>query len=207
MTTVYVAVPCLGWVRVELAHALRQISHDGRYELEWADPIFNMRPLSAARHSIINRFLASEADWLLMFDNDAVPYANPLDLVEHDLDIVAMACPIWRQGASPPVVLNVTPLDGTMTVNLDADGPLLEVSQTSTSAILVARRVLEHPDMKNPFGAQFGEDGTTIADDDVRFYRRARAAGFKVWVSLDHICGHVKDVDVMALAQAVKEWR
>lgn len=202
---VYVAVPTTGWVRYELAETIREISHDGRYGLYFhrANPL--ARPIPCAKHHVINGFLDTDADYLLNIDSDAVPYHNPLDLVEEDLDIVAMACPIWSPGAKPPIILNATPLDGSKTVSLD-DGPLLEVSQTSSSAILIARRVLEHPDMKNPFAFQYDERGMTAVDDDVTFYQKARKAGFRVWVSLDHTCGHVKEMDIVAVHNAVKEW-
>jgi len=203
---VYVAVPTTGWVRYELADVLREISHDQRHELVFGGTNLLARPFQCARHWIINEFLATDADALLMMDADVVPYHNPLDLVEHDLDVVAMACPIWRPGSKPPIVLNATPLDGSKTVSLD-DGPLMEVSQVSTGAILVARRVLEHPGMKNPFETVYDENGITVMDDDISFYRKAREAGFKVWISLDHICGHVKKVDIVTIHDAVAEWR
>ena len=205
---IYIAVPTTGWIRHELAQCLRQISHDTRYELLFPEANPLTRPSPCARHWIINGFLDCGADYLLMMDSDAVPYSNPLDLVELDLDIVAMACPIWRPGAVPPIVLNARPLDDSKRIiDSRSDGPLLEVAQVSTSVILIARRVLEHPDMRNPFGFQYNEDGITAVDDDVTFYRKARDAGFRVWVSLEHICGHMKEVDIAYMHSAVKEWR
>lgn len=205
MTSVYVAMPTLGWIRVELAHILRQISHDRRCELIWPEPMLGMRPTPSARHGIINGFLAGDADYLLMLDSDVIPYANPLDLIEHDLDVVSMACPIWSPANSPPVILNATPLDGSQTIALG--GGMIEVTQASTSVILIARRVLEHPDVKNPFGFQYDENGLTVIDDDITFFWKAREAGFKVWVSLDHVCGHMKEIDIVRMRSAVKEWR
>jgi hypothetical protein len=154
---------------------------------------------------IINNCLETDSDHLLMIDDDVVPRGNPLDLVECDLDIVAMACPVWRPGATPPIILNATPLDGS-TVVKPADGPIVEVTQASTGGILIARRVLEHPDMKNPFAFQYDENGVTSVDDDATFFRKARAAGFRVWVSLVHYFGHVKDVDLSYIYSVVKEW-
>jgi hypothetical protein len=138
---VYIAVPSTGWIRQELAECLRQISHDTRYQLLFPEANPLTRPSPCARHWIINGFLDCGADYLLMMDSDAVPYTNPLDLVELDLDVVAMACPIWRPGAVPPIVLNARPLDDSKKViDSRSDGPLLEVAQVSTSVILVARR-------------------------------------------------------------------
>jgi hypothetical protein len=203
---VYVAIPNTGWIRYEVAETMLEIGSDGRYGLYFHPPNPLMRPLPCAKHHIINKFLETDADYLLNMDSDAVPYHNPLDLVELDLDIVAMACPVWSPKANPPIILNARPVDGSTTIDMDA-GPLLEVTQTSTSVILIARRVLEHPAMVNPFAFQYDERGITAADDDITFYRKARENGFRIWVSLDHVCGHVKEVDVVEIHNAVAEWR
>lgn len=203
---IFVSVATKGWIRHELARSLIEISHDKRYGLIMDRLFTTGRPLPCARHLIINNCLTTDADYLLMLDSDAIPYCNPLDLVEEDLDIVSMACPVWRPGETPAIVINAMPVDGSQVVSLD-EGTLLEVANTSSTTILIARRVLEHPDLKNPFGFQYDENGLTSVDDDSTFYHKARAAGFKVWVSLDHVCGHVKEVDVVGIHNAVKEWR
>lgn len=205
-TSIYVSVATRGWIRHELARSLISLSHDSRYQVDMSDLFLTGRPLSAMRHLAINKFLATDCDSLLIMDSDAVPYCDPLDLVEKDLDIVAMACPVWSPNETPAIKLNAAPVDGREVIDLE-DGVLLEVENTSTSALLIARRVLEHKDMKNPFVQRFDEDGLLAMDDDSNFYHLARDTGFKVWVSLDHICGHVKEVDVTGIHNAVKEWR
>jgi hypothetical protein len=205
MTGVYIAVATLGWIRHETAYALIALTHDERYAIDVSGLFVLARPIPCARHMIINNFLETDSDYLLMVDGDVVPRGNMLDLVEVDLDIVAAACPIWRPGSTPPIILNATPVDGSTVVKA-TDGPLVEVTQASTGGLLVARRVLEHPDMKNPFGSEFDENGITSVDDDVTFYRKARAAGFRLWVSLNHYFGHIKDVDLSYVHSVVKEW-
>lgn len=203
MIKVFVGVPMTGWIRHELVRSIIAMSHDGHYRLE---VLFSeARPTPANCNKIVNRFLGSDADYLLMMASDTSPYANPLDLVSLDLDIVAMACPIWRPTGSPPIVMNATPADGRKTVSLD-DG-LVEVTQASASVMVIARRVLEHPDLKNPFAYEWGDDGLPSASDDIVFFRKARKAGFKVWVSMDHLCGHVKEMDVIGVYNSVSEWR
>jgi hypothetical protein len=202
---VYIAVATHGWLRHETAYALIALTHDGRYAIDVSGLFVLARPIPCARHMIINNFLGTDSDYLLMVDDDVIPRGNPLDLVELDLDIVAMACPVWRPGSTPPIVLNATPVDGS-TVVKPADSLLVEVTQASTGGILIARRVLEHPDMVNPFAFQYDERGLTVVDDDATFYRKAREAGFQIWVSLAHHFGHVKDVDISYIYSVVKEW-
>jgi len=207
MAKVYVALPVLGgWIRHELANELIILSHDRRHDLDMTGLfVVAARPLPCARHTIINKFLKTDADYLLMFDADVVPRGDVLDLVDLDLDIVAAACPIWRPGSTPPIVLNATPVDGSTTVAPGSDS-LIEVTQASTSAVLIARRVLEHPDLRHPFAFQYNEDGLLAADDDITFFHKARAVGFKIWISLEHHFGHMKEMDASYVHSAVKEW-
>lgn len=203
MTKVFIGVPMTGWIRHELARSIVAMTHNGKYLIELL--FSHDRPTSSNCNRIIRQFLEGDADHLLLMASDTVPYSSPLDLVELDLDIVAMACPIWRPSGSPPIVMNATPVDGRKTVNLD-DG-LIEVTQASASVMLMARRVLEHPDLKNPFAYGYDEDGEKTASDDIVFFRKAREAGFKVWVSMDHLCGHVKEIDIAGMYNMVGKWR
>ncbi len=86
---------------------------------------------------------------------------------------------------------------------------MVEVTQASASVMLVARRVLEHPDVGpgGPFAYEYDDDGLNIVSDDITFFRKARAAGFKIWVSMDHLCGHVKEMDIVGVYNSVGEWR
>lgn len=205
MIKVFVGIPMTGWIRHELARSIISMTHDGRYLLE---VMFSVdRPTPSNCNRIVKQFLEGDADYLLIAGSDTSPYANPLDLVELDLDVVAMACPIWRPTGSPPIVMNATPADGRETVSLD-DG-LVEVTQASASVMLVARRVLEHPDVGpgGPFAYEYDEDGLHVVSDDIIFFRKARAAGFKIWVSMDHLCGHVKEMDIVGVYNSVGEWR
>jgi len=202
---IYIAVATQGWLRHETAYALIALTHDTRYAIDISGLFVFGRPLPCARHMIINNFLETDSDYLLMFDSDVVPRGNPLDLVELDLDVVAMACPIWRPGSVPPIVLNATPVDGSVIVK-PTDSPLVEVTQASTGGILIARRVLEHPDMVNPYAFQYDERGMTVIDDDTTFFWKARDAGFRVWLSLIHYFGHIKEVDISYIHDAVKVW-
>ena len=205
MVKVYVAVATQGWVRHEAAYSLIELTHDNRYEMDISGLFVLARPLNCARHMIINNFLETDCDYLLSYDSDVVPRGNPLDLIEFDLDIVAMACPIWRPGSVPPIVLNATPVDGSTMIKPE-DAPLIEVTQASTSGLLIARRVLEHPDMVNPHQFQYDDRGVLVVDDDITFYHKAREAGFRIWLSLIHYFGHIKEVDLALVHSAVKEW-
>ena len=108
-TYVQVIVLELGWLRAEQRDFMVMLSRDDRYGIIMGRN--NAKPVINNRHQIVRQFLHSppEHKFLLMMDNDVVPTANPLDYIEHDLDIVVFPCPIWRpaQGSESPVVWNI----------------------------------------------------------------------------------------------------
>jgi hypothetical protein len=204
VTEVYVAVLTSGWVRHELAAQLVAFLDDRRYKLELH---FSYdRPTPSNRNGIVKRFLAGEADWLLMIDHDTIPYGNPLDLVERDLDVVTFPYPIWRKDDDPPITLSLSVgKKGKPIVRL-GEG-VTEVAWGGTGMVLIARRVLEHPDMRAPFAYRYDEDGIKIWEEDSTFCYRVGRAGFRIWSALSHPCGHVKEVNLVDLHDAVTEWR
>ena len=187
--SVYIGVLTSGQIRAELAAALVSMSHDGRYETEiefsWG------RPIPDNRNKIKQKALKVGADYLLMIDSDVWPLHNLLDLVEHDLDVVAFPCPIWRAGVpEPPVVMNITPLNGARNIDLSGTEPF-EIVRGGFSAVMIARRVLE---ATPPFAYSFDENGRNIGDEDIMFCDIAREAGFKIWTSPQHMCDHNKNI-------------
>jgi len=211
VTDVYVAVLTSGWVRHELAAQLVAFLDDRRYKLELH---FSYdRPTPSNRNGIVKRFLAGEAGWLLMIDHDTIPYGNPLDLVEKDLDVVTFPYPIWRKDATPPITLSlalgrVAPELGTeIKAVVQLGEGVKEVQWGGTGMVLIARRVLEHPDLRAPFAYRYDEDGIKIWEEDSVFCYRARKAGFMIWSALSHPCGHVKEMNLVDVHDAVAEWR
>jgi hypothetical protein len=73
--------------------------------------------------------------------------------------------------------------------------------------VLIARRVLEHPDLRAPFAYRYDEDGIKIWEEDSVFCYRARNAGFQIWSALSHPCGHIKEVDLADLHDAIGKER
>lgn len=211
-TEIYVAVLTSGWVRHELAAQLVAFLNDHRYQLELH---FSYdRPTPSNRNGISKRFREGTADYLLMVDHDTIPYSNPLDLVEKDLDVVTFPYPIWRPKAVPPITLSLAmeagegpDLTGQHGQMVKLGKGLQEVKWGGTGMVLIARRVLEHPDMRAPFAYRYDEDGIKIWEEDSDFCYKARRAGFRIWSALSHPCGHVKDLNLVHVHDAVGAWR
>jgi hypothetical protein len=199
-TYVQIVVLELGWLRAEQRDFMVALSRDDRYNLIMGRN--HAKPVTNNRNQIVKTFLHSppEHEFLLMMDNDVVPRDNPLDYVERDLDIVVFPCPIWKPGqeCDNPVVWNIRVRDEEGQVisgKIEGHG-LREISEGGTGAILIARRVLEHPDMRAPFVEEMDEYGVSVLGHDLAFCARARAAGFKVWGALDCPCRHWDTLDL-----------
>ena len=165
------------------------------------------QPISSNRNQVTKRFLASNGDFMMMVDNDVVPLQNPLDLVLMDMDIVVFPTPMWAPGRAGdyPIQMNVELMEhpeGTEeNYVLTYTEPLLEIVAGGTGCILIARRVLEHPDLRPAFMDMYDEDGIRTVTEDITFSRRARVAGFTAWVAMEYRCSHYKETDLLMVDQ------
>lgn len=180
----------MGELRPELALFRESlIARERRYRVTLGYP--SAQPTAHNRNQIARRFLRdAEAAYLLMIDSDVVPQFNPLDYVERGLDVIGWPTPTWRANDTSPLVWHPCPPDGK---------GLVGVEWVSTSCILIARRVLAHPDMRAPFHDMWDADGMRTAGEDQSFCRRAARAGFEVWCDTRRMCAHFKAVDLLTL--------
>jgi len=155
-----------------------------------------------------------------MIDEDTVPNGDFLKWVESDYDVISFATPCWKPVTSPesPIVWNVQLDPGqerfAPTVNnpdvrvysgtLPEGEPVIDVASAGTGAILIRRKVLEHPDFRAPFVDVFNEFGIRIVGHDLNFCTRAREAGFKVVSVLESPASHYKAVDLLAVARLIR---
>ena len=202
----YVAILNDGWIRVEyimrvLPWLIKTSGVDVTLEdlaLTWAHPISNNR------NQITKRFLETDADFLLMIDNDVIPLMNPAEMVFADKDIIGFPAKV-RQGLSSlnwtayikcPVA--VSSGDSYIPVDLDAIDDkvdLLEVDAVGTGCILVKRGVLEN--LKAPFHCKYDEDGILTTGTDFAFCEKAKEAGYKIHTTPQRYCEHIKTVGLL----------
>lgn len=202
---IHVVTPDQGWARVEQRGFLLSLSRETRYQVIVGRSKY--KPIPMNRNGIVRRFREREGAFLLMLDTDVVPRGNPLDYVEDDLDVLVFPCPLWfglKEG-QPGIVWNITPLEGVRVGGRIDTGPrLMEIARGGTGCILIARRVLEHPDMCPPFIDRMNEWGERRTGHDLDFCDRARAAGFRIWAALHCPCSHYKEVDLLLVDELVK---
>lgn len=192
-----------GSIREELANWRVKWAGDARYDVTIEGA--RHRPIASNRNFVTKRFLTGTADFMMMIDNDVVPAQNPLDLLQMDLDIVVFPTPMFEPGKTGdyPIYMNVELLehpdgltDGYVLMQPD---PLVEIATGGTGCILIARRVLEHPDLHPPFMDAYDEDGIRRQTEDITFIRRAREAGFSAWAAMEYKCSHYKEVDLLVV--------
>ena len=169
-------------------------------------------PVDRVRNHICRRFLESDAEYLLMIDDDVVPPSTVLDMAGHDKDVVAGLCyayvpstgyyvvaylPKDRDGRRPPRLPLGTGIEGR---------GLVEVELAGTACMMVHRRVLEA--VEPPYFAMELDDERLLLRDseDFAFCRKARAAGFSVWLDTDQPCGHLRTLDMSATVRWAQQY-
>jgi len=196
MAKVIVACPVWGPVEADLALALIRISHDKRHDVSVVRNA--QRPISSNRNEIAEWFLAeTDHDWLCMIDSDNPPILNPLDLIEHDCDVVGCVTPLWKpvDGWKPTIWSAFVRKRGKL-VQAPPGRGLVEVDALSTGCILIARRVLQKL-MPRAFDDVFDDNGVMCLEHDLAFCQRAKDAGFKVWAHWDYRCHHYHKLDLL----------
>jgi len=161
-------------------------------------------PVTSNRNGISKRYRAADHDYLLLLDDDTVPFDNPVELVFAKKDIIGCPYRIYQNGKLywSAWIHNG---EGYVAVDLDKTvcGELLAVDVVATGCILIKRKVLEQ--LKAPFNAVFDEDGIPKLAEDFNFCRRAKEAGFEIYTTPKRRCEHFKTVGVYGLEQDIKK--
>ncbi len=166
-------------------------------------------PVDLVRNAICERFLAGHADYLLMIDDDMVPPRNLLGMADHGLDIISGLLYAFTPERG---VYNVayTIVDGKAhrsEIGSRAEyRGLREVDLVGSACLMIHRRVIKA--MPQPwFRTVMDETITQLLDsEDFYFCRKAREAGFKIYLDTDRPCGHIKSIDLLALVHWAEQY-
>jgi len=180
MKTVKVYIPNNGYVRPELL----QMFPDATC------PDFH--PIYLNRRSIVQDFLKTDGEYLLMVDHDVVPVHNVLDADIH-YDITGFPTPIHTNGMKRWNIYKKPFKDMEYGSLNPMEKGHEEVDVVGTGCILIHRKVLEKIDDFTPV-----LDGQDIKyGTDFGFCQRAKAAGFTIGVEWNYPCHHYKTVDLL----------
>lgn len=197
MTSVYFTIPNTGWIHKHSHFAACKILSDKRYRVRHDCPTHS--PYVANLHECINDFLANGEDYWLTFDADNPPTKNPLDLIEHDCDVMGLVTPVWHNsvpGDRPWYLNALDAKDDGYAPHEDCKG-LQEVDAVGSGCLLVARRVLLKLRDQQPFMRVWKKDGTVELGGDFSFCRKAKAAGFRIFTHYDYLCHHFNELDLL----------
>jgi GT2 family glycosyltransferase len=158
--------------------------------------------ISLCRNMIVQQFLKTDADCLIMVDDDVVPpdTARTLPSRLEEYDIVGAACPIFRPGQFPIPIWNAfkesPDNDGWRLVRPPDTDIAVEVDAVGAGCIAIRRHVLEtlpfptFRDVAQTDGA-YGEDFLFCAD--------AKKHGYRIACDYNVRCDHLTKISLGAL--------
>lgn len=190
----------MGSIHPELALNLLRWKESEKFEVTVYHEI-ETRPVSSAQNAIVNQFLKSNSEYLLLLEADVIAPPNricphsSLDLIEFDVDIVDGLCFVCERGA--PFIGKVAAASrfrGEQCLSLSEEElfppQLIEVDCTGAGCLMVKRKVLEN--LKPPFFQfELNESGEeAIVTQDYYFSLKAKRAGFHIYIHSGFLCIH-----------------
>lgn len=198
---VYVAVLNQGEIHISLSNWLHKITRQDKYNV--LVKYFNYKPISYNRHKIIEDFLKTDMDYLLMVDSDIIPPENTLELVDFDKDVIGTLCFAYISSKIVPLMLQKNPQNDEYKKYIvkpftNEDG-LMECDAIGSGCMIIRRDVLTSGKIKAPFINIYDENGMKIEGLDLAFCRKAKEAGYKVWCHTDYVASHHVTCDLKEL--------
>lgn len=156
-----------------------------------------IQPVDCCRNELARRFLDDSAlEWMFMVDDDIVPWPTVLDMRQRGHRIISAMTYITKRGVPMATLAtrrrkNQVCIGGIPEGNLDP----VEIVAVGTGALMLHRSVLEEI---NPpwFRFTYTRDGRAVQGEDFYFSKKARRAGYKIWVDPSCPCGHFHVSDI-----------
>ena len=201
---IFICIPNLGHLSTELVHRLIYWSKLPTYDVKVYTPS-GMLPLDNARSHCLQKFIEisnHDDDRLWFIDADIIPPMKGLDvLMAHDKDVCGLLCFMMKPDDSgQPVPLPVAVrYDENKQYRVYFDGKgLTEVDALGGGCIMTKRKVFEAIKSR-PYVFHYYPNGELSLVGDYHFCQKVQEAGFKVWVDYNILCGHLKEVDLLAI--------
>lgn len=183
-------VPTLGTIRTELANWLLKAQlqgHESRFTL-------NVSPHSKARNMIVDHFLSTDHQYLLMIDSDTIPPEDALDNIELTSGQPKILTGITHikdgeKGKRVNVFINHEDVE-TVTKLEDLPKDRFKVAGCGASFLVVHRSVFET--IPKPWFKTIEFDNGNICSEDLYFCEQANNAGFEIVCDPAIVCGHAK---------------
>jgi hypothetical protein len=201
MVVVFTEEERRGWVNPFLTSVLMRFAFDQRIRVTYA-PIHAIHPVSAARNRAVQAFLATDADVLVMIDNDVAPPINVVDSIltmPTECDVVVLPYWVWLPKERHTMPCFGQWQDGAM-ITPDPDTLVEgwnEMGSGGTGCMFVRRKVFTDGKLPEPFfhiinDARKGQ----VVSEDIYFTARATEAGYRLFTNTDFICSHYRTIDL-----------
>lgn len=197
-------VPTRGYVFCETANTLARLAN--RAGVPLPHYMRGNASVSDVRNRIVQHFLGTDGEVLIMCDDDVVPPDHTLHNLQEalrDYPIVSGVCLIVRPGTFHlPNVFSRTKEGWGINHAVFGQTGLVETDGVGTGLIAIHREVLENKYIRAPFGSTYDRNGVMTFGEDLSFCRRVASQGYKIAVDMDIFCEHHVAVHANAIAQA-----
>ena len=179
-----IAVPHTGNIRTELAEFLLKLQGKENAVIFFS----NARPITNNRNIIVEKFLESDCDYLLMIDSDVVPQQNILDMRKNNLDVCSPYICTNKGRNIIPLIMKYED-NGEYSVIPHEENKLYEVDATGTGCIMIHRNVFDK--MEKPYFEDLNDDkGFLLQGEDFYFCKKAKEKNIKIYVDTHYKALH-----------------
>lgn len=201
--TVMLGVPTRGHPGVYTVRAVEALRdrYPGLPPIAW---VSSHHSVCDTRNKLVKEFLASSCEYLLSLDDDCIPHADIMGMVDHHVDVVASPMLINRPNDAPVPFFNIFILDPAIDAHRVIPHPFAQTGlvtrpdlSVGSGCISIRRRVLEA--IRPAFEHRWTADGTIQETEDLNFCRKARAAGFHIYADYDRPSDQVIPVAIHQL--------
>lgn len=154
-------------------------------------PVLGMQPVDHARNHIVEEFLKTDFDYLMMIDNDTIPPEDAIEkLLKHDKEFVSGLTPIVSGADAKILKYNAVGADDK---EIKPNTGLQVSRGVGASCLLIKREVFKKipkPYFRFKFEADNGNP--CYVTEDIFFISRLINAGIIPYVDSDVVCVHAK---------------
>lgn len=201
MNKIYIAIPIAdGRMFFELAIRLTEWQMQTTIPAQIVYHPF-LSPIDHARNTIVHDFLLTDCTHLMMVDDDIVPPYEALEqLLFHDKDIVAAACPLIGPDSEGNLVttMNAYNLGKDMKYEVVDSIGMEKVDAVGTGCIMIKRSVFEKLRVP-PFVTEYNIEGIKRLGEDLNFCNQAMLEGFETYMDFNLECKHIKPCNLLKL--------
>jgi hypothetical protein len=191
MKTLYIAIPTMGWLNTQLLHWL---THNNSFQF---DIFSNISPVSFARNRIVEEFLKTDREVLMMVDADTIPPEETVDylmhLIKECVDVATGITPIILNSLEQKANVYRAHEDVEKMIKIkDLPSVPFEVVGCGASCIMITREILEK--LPKPYFKTIEYDDGKICSEDLYFCEQVRKVGGKIVAHPGVRCGHIKEM-------------